>query len=497
MALLADLFFLIYVVTLIFITGYSLVLGHLLIKYLKDNKKIIESRDEKPLLPKKDLPYVTIQLPIFNEMYVVERLIDCVMKQDYPQDRFEVQVLDDSTDETCVLASGKVQEYKDKGYHIQYIHRKDRKGFKAGALGNGLTKAKGEFFAIFDADFLPKPDFLKQTIHRFDNPAVGVVQTRWSHLNEEYSLLTRVQALQLNAHFRVEQKGRYNAGYFLQFNGTAGVWRRSAILDAGGWQADTLTEDLDLSIRTQLKGWKIVYLEEQDSPAELPSEISGLKSQQFRWMKGGAETARKMLGQIWKSGLHAAQKLHATQQLLAGSIFVLVFFLGLASVPTLYLQESTRFASIPLSWGSIGLITVFAVQFVSNANHTLKGKSNLSSLVKFVLLFPLFLALSMGLSLNNSIAVVEGWLGKKSRFIRTPKFNILSGSDKPSGDKYKNRKVPLSTWLEGLLTLYFFAAVILGFQKQSPGFLMLHLLFMLGYGTIFILSVKQLRLKSA
>ncbi|MBK9735611.1 MAG: glycosyltransferase [Saprospiraceae bacterium] len=249
----------------------------------------------------KNTSVVTIQLPVYNEKYVIERLIDNIIKLDYPKDRMEIHILDDSTDETKTIVQKKVSYYKKSGYNIDYFNRHERTGFKAGALKDGMKMAKGEFIAIFDADFLPRPNFLRLTLPSFDDPKIGVVQTRWEHINQSYSLLTELQAFQLNVHFTVEQKGRYQAGYMLQFNGTAGIWRSSCIIDAGGWEADTLTEDLDLSYRAQMKGWHIKYLEHVTAPAELPAEINGLKSQQFRWMKGGAETAKKMLPRVWDS----------------------------------------------------------------------------------------------------------------------------------------------------------------------------------------------------
>jgi cellulose synthase/poly-beta-1,6-N-acetylglucosamine synthase-like glycosyltransferase len=278
--------FLIYVLALTYITVYCLMQLNLLYHYKRYHSK--NNASEIPRAENdENLPYVTIQLPIFNEMYVVERLIDNIVQFDYPKSKFEIHVLDDSTDETVEITRKKVEEYKAKGFNIEQICRTDRIGYKAGALKEATKKAKGEFIAIFDADFLPRPDFLRSTIPQFNDPKVGVVQTRWEHINQDYSILTRLQALQLNVHFTVEQQGRRAGNYFLQFNGTAGVWRKETIDDAGGWEADTLTEDLDLSIRAQLKGWEIVYLEKFGSPAELPAEMNGLKSQQFRWMKGG------------------------------------------------------------------------------------------------------------------------------------------------------------------------------------------------------------------
>ena len=301
MTLLAYLILGIYIMALAWITGYCLLQLHLLYQYQKGHQRNEEFSIAD--IKEQDLPLVTIQLPIYNELYVIERLIDRVCEFHYPKEKMEIHILDDSTDETVEVVQKKVAYYQSKGFQIQQIRRVDRTGYKAGALKEATEQAKGEFIAIFDADFLPRKDFLLNTIPHFQNPKVGVVQTRWEHINQNYSLLTKLQAMQLNVHFTVEQQGRKSGNYMLQFNGTAGVWRKSTIKDAGGWEADTLTEDLDLSYRAQLKGWEITFLEKFGSPAELPAEMNGLKSQQFRWMKGGAETARKMLPTIWKSCL--------------------------------------------------------------------------------------------------------------------------------------------------------------------------------------------------
>ncbi len=375
------------------------------------------------------LPYVTIQLPIYNEMYVIERLIDTVMAFDYPKDRFEVHVLDDSTDETVEITRRCVETYQAKGFSIEQIRRKKRQGFKAGALRDATKFARGEFIAIFDADFLPKPDFLKRTVPYFQDERVGVVQTRWEHINEDYSIITKLQALQLNVHFTVEQTGRMKGNYLLQFNGTAGIWRRKAIEEAGGWEADTLTEDLDLSIRTQLKGWKIIYLEGVGSPAELPAEMNSFKSQQFRWMKGGAETAKKMLPTIWRSDLSIWQKTQATFHLLGSTVFLFVFIMGVFSVPLLFFLgdlAEVGFSRNFFAYFLVGLLSIIAVYYVGNVQATFHREPFSRLLYKFVFLFPLFLALSMGLSLHNSIAVLQGYLCKKSPFVRTPKINIKS-----------------------------------------------------------------------
>jgi len=287
-----------YTLCLFYILGYSIMQWDLLLIFIKNKQRL---SPKHPSTAPSELPHVTVQLPIYNERHVVDRLIDAVAAIDYPHDRLEIQVLDDSTDDTTDILRRRIRYHQQQGIDIQLIRRPNRTGFKAGALQHGLQRAKGTYIAIFDADFIPQPDFLRQVLPHFQDPRTAVVQTRWAHLNEDHSLLTKLQAFQLNNHFYVEQSGRYLGNLFLQFNGTAGVWRKKAILDAGGWQWDTLTEDLDLSYRAQLKGWKIRYLPWVGTPAELPVEMNSFKAQQYRWIKGGAETARKILPPLWPS----------------------------------------------------------------------------------------------------------------------------------------------------------------------------------------------------
>lgn len=501
----------IYTTALLYITIYCVMQFNLLFHYKKGKRKAdavaadvpqpaavpLQPQAATPTAELKEYPFVTVQLPIFNEMYVVERLIDNIVQFDYPRDRFEIHVLDDSTDETVEITRRKVDEYKALGYNIEQIRRPVRKGYKAGALKDGMAYAKGEFMAIFDADFLPRPDFLKKTIPYFaQDPKIGVVQTRWEHINEDYSLITKLQALQLNVHFTVEQVGRMKGDYLLQFNGTAGVWRRQTIEDAGGWEADTLTEDFDLSIRAQLKGWKIRFVEEIGAPAELPVEMNSLKSQQFRWMKGGAETAKKMLPTVWKSNMSFGQKFHATLHLLGSSVFVFVFITGVFSVPLLFLLGDLiemGFNRNFFAYFLIGMLSIIAVYYVANiqspANQHREDFSK--SIYKFVFLFPLFLALSMGLSLHNTIAVIQGYLGKKSAFVRTPKFNIKTITDSFTKHKYISKKLSWTTILEGILALYFLGAVIGGIVMQNTTFMIFHLMLAIGYGAIFIFTVRH------
>ncbi len=484
----------IYIAALAYITIYCLSQLHLLYHYKKNHW--YKKNDFQNLTTQSDsFPFVTIQLPIFNEMYVVERLIDKVVEFDYPKDRYEIHLLDDSTDETLEISQRKVNEYKAKGFNIELLTREDRKGYKAGALKEGMKKAKGEFIAIFDADFLPKKDFLKATIPHFKDEKVGIVQTRWEHINQDYSIITKLQALQLNVHFTVEQSGRKAGNFMLQFNGTAGIWRRETIEDAGGWEADTLTEDLDLSYRAQLKGWQIIYLEKFGSPAELPAEMNGLKSQQFRWMKGGAENARKLLPKVWKSQLNFSQKIQATSHLMSSGVFLFVFVAGVFSVPLIFAIKSLGFDSRYFGVFLISLLCVISVYYVANVQAELKKESYGKMLLKFVLLFPIFLSLSMGLSLHNTVAVIQGYIGKKSPFIRTPKFNIKGLADNFNKRNYLARKLPWTTIVEGLLAIYFLGGILGGLYIDNTAFLLFHVLLAFGFGTICFYSIRHFRMK--
>ncbi len=484
----------VYCVALFYITTYCLLQFHLLYKYSRGEQFIPLLNSEKHISDE-DLPFVTIQLPIYNELYVIERLIDRVTEFDYPKDKFEIHILDDSTDETLEIVKQKVDYYAAKGFQIQQICRTDRTGYKAGALKEATEQAKGDFIAIFDADFLPRRDFLLNTIPYFKNPKIGVVQTRWEHINQNYSMLTKLQAMQLNVHFTVEQQGRKSGNYLLQFNGTAGVWRKETIASAGGWEADTLTEDLDLSYRAQLKGWEIIFLEKFGSPAELPAEMNGLKSQQFRWMKGGAETAKKMLPTIWQSDLRLGQKLHASGHLLGSTIFIFVFIAGVFSVPLLFAMQEIGFDTRYFGIFLIGLLSVIAVYYVANVSAELKNESYFRKVTKFVFLFPVFLALSMGLSLHNTIAVLQGWWGKESPFVRTPKFNINGIKDTFRKQNYFQSSISWTTIFEGLLAIYFAGAVVIGWQLGDYTFLAYHFLLMAGFGTIFYYSIRHLNLR--
>lgn len=482
---------LVYLISLVFVTIFCLMQLHLLYRYYSKKLSRSSKKYHQEPIANTELPFVTIQLPIFNEKYVVERLIDNIMLIDYPKDRYEVQVLDDSTDDTIHITKSKVAHYQSLGFNIACLARTDRGGFKAGALKAATTFAKGDFIAIFDADFLPMPDFLKTTMSSFLDPQVGVVQTRWEHLNQHYSLLTEMQAFQLNVHFTIEQKGRYEAGYLLQFNGTAGVWRKTCIDDAGGWEADTLTEDLDLSYRAQLKGWKIKYLEDVTAPAELPAEINGLKSQQFRWMKGGAETAKKMLPKVWSSDIAWTKKVQATVHLLSSSVFIFVFLLGVFSVPLLFFINPLGIKPESFTVFLISLLSIIMVYFGANVGKAWPRENVVKMVLKFLLLFPVFLALSMGLAFHNSLAVLQGWLGKQSAFVRTPKYGTKSKSTSISKKSYFSQKMDWVAVGEGVLSLYFLGAIYLAKAYDMPEFLAMHVLLAVGYLILFGYAIRS------
>lgn len=486
----------IYALALTFIAVYCSSQVFLWLDYRKGQRqlKAYQQSNLKKAKVTDDLPFVTIQLPIFNEMYVVERLIDNIVKMNYPKDKFQIHILDDSTDETVNITKRKVEEYQAKGFDIEQITRTNRHGYKAGALKDATPQAKGDLIAIFDADFLPKPDFLLETIPYFENENVGVVQTRWEHINKEYSLLTKLQAMQLDVHFTVEQNGRFAGKSLLQFNGTAGVWRKETIDSAGGWEADTLTEDLDLSYRAQIKGWEIIYLEAVGSPAELPAEMNGLKSQQFRWMKGGAENARKNLIRIWNSNIPLKRKLNGTFHLFNSTVFLAVLTAGITSVPLVFLLDGKQFpmGQYFLMLFGVSTLAILLVYYEANVRAFFQEGSYAKRLATFVGYFPIFLSLSMGLCFHNSIAVLEGWSGKKSAFIRTPKFGIKTFGDSFQGAKYLAQQITWTTIFEGLLALYFLFGFVSGLMLGNGAFLIFHGLLFIGFSTIFFYTILHL-----
>ncbi|GAC1593944.1 MAG: glycosyltransferase [Hymenobacter sp.] len=433
-------------------------------------------------------PRVTVQLPLYNEQNVVERVIDAAAALDYPADRLHLQVLDDSDDVTVTLAAARVAHHAAQGLRIDHVRRPTREGYKAGALRHGLSETDGELIAIFDADFVPEPDFLRRTVPYFgQDERVGVVQTRWGHLNRDESLLTRLQAFGLDAHFLIEQVGRTQAGFFINFNGTGGVWRRTCIDDAGGWHTDTLTEDLDLSYRAQLRGWRFLYRPEMVAPAELPAAMDALKSQQFRWTKGAAETARKHLGAVWRSARPLATKLHATFHLLNSSVYVVILLMALVSVPLVFVRADFREYRLLLRLSSVFLLGFVPLIYYYYTAWRLAQPAGQDR--RYPAFFLLFLSVSMGLSLHNARAVALGWLGKRTAFVRTPK----AGTSGPAQRRYRTGGVGLLVVLEGLLAAYFAFGLGAGLYFGDAGLLPFHLLLTVGFAVVCYYSVRHAR----
>ncbi len=485
----------IYSVALVLIFMYALAQLNLLFNYMAAQKKN-DTALKYDLSNKDEVPYVTIQLPVFNEMYVMQRLLDNIALIDYPKNRLEIQVLDDSTDETVKTTAAQIQQLKEQGLDIIHICRENRQGFKAGALKEGLEIAKGEFIAIFDADFLPKKDWLINTIPYFKDAEIGVVQTRWGHINRDYSILTRIQAFALDAHFTLEQVGRNSKGHFINFNGTAGVWRKECIIDAGNWEGDTLTEDLDLSYRAQLKNWKFKYLEDVETPAELPVVISAARTQQFRWNKGGAENFKKMLWKVLKNkSISPKTKVHGILHLLNSTMFLNVLIVGVLSIPMLYIKNEYTHLKVYFFVMSFFVISTIIFFICYWFMYKSKYGGGFKSFIRYIGMFFTFFSIAMGFSLHNSIAVIEGHFGKKSEFVRTPKFNISSLTDTWKGNKYLRKKISLNVIFEGLLAVYFafgmYSAFIVGDTGGDFALFPFHLMLFLGFGYVFFKSLTS------
>ncbi len=434
---------------------------------------------------------VTIQLPLYNEMYVVDRLLNSICEIDYPKDKMEIQVLDDSTDETVELVKKLVEEKRRLGFNISQIRRGSRKGFKAGALKEGLKIAHGEYVAIFDADFVPKRDFLKKTLAFFSDENVGMVQTRWEHLNGTYSMLTRAQAMALDGHFVIEQTVRNKAGFFINFNGTGGIWKRKCILESGNWQEDTLTEDLDLSYRAQLNGWKFVFLKDYTSPAELPSEINALKNQQFRWTKGAIETAKKILPLVWKSNVPLRVKFQSTFHLTNNLVFPFILLAAILNVPLIFIKNSGSHEVY------FAILSLFVLAFIGSFLFYLFSQKDVrADWRKKIVLFPLFMAGSMGFSVNNSRAVIEGLLNRKSEFVRTPKYKVVSEKDTWVGKRYFSKKIEFSVIVELLMAIYCLLGVVSSLYFAEIAALPFQILFFLGFSLVSVTSIKNALIKN-
>jgi cellulose synthase/poly-beta-1,6-N-acetylglucosamine synthase-like glycosyltransferase len=444
-----------------------------------------------PPAPLEDPPLVTVQLPLYNEQFVAARLIDAAARLDWPKDRLEIQVLDDSTDRTRSIVDERAAFWKAHGVRVEVIRRADREGFKAGALAQGLIHARGEFIAVFDADFLPAPDFLTRTVPFFSDPRVGMVQARWGFLNAGHSWFTFVQSWLLGQHFDIEHLVRFKRGLFFNFNGTAGIWRKKTIESAGGWRSDTVTEDLDLSYRAQLAGWRFIYLPGLVVPSELPVTLSDFRSQQERWAKGSLQTARKILPRLIRAALPLRIKVEAIAHLLANLGWLLCALVILTLYPALFYRagigpyQFLRF-DLPLSLGASGVILFYFFAYV------LSGKDR-SPLSRFALL-PL---LSIGLAPSLALAVLKGLIGEGGEFVRTPKFGLVQGASLPRPVLSYHRPASFHLFLNTALFAYSLLPLTLAWQRNTWAALPFLLIFPLGFLLVIIIDFKEQRRKRA
>jgi len=473
-----------YFIVLIILAAYGAHRYWLVYLYYKNKK----NKTTEPAAYFEELPRVTVQLPIFNEQYVVDRLLDAVCKLDYPREKLDIQLLDDSTDETIAVARELVERYAALGHPVYYLHRENRAGYKAGALEEGLKTAKGEFVAIFDADFVPPTDFLMKCIHHFTDPKIGMVQTRWTHINRTYSLLTEVEAILLDGHFVLEHSGRARSGVFFNFNGTAGMWRRVAIEEAGGWQHDTLTEDTDLSYRAQLKGWKFLYLQDVECPAELPVEMTAFKTQQARWAKGLIQVSKKILPKVFASDVPRAVKVEAWYHLTANLSYPLMIVLSVLLMPAMIIRFyqgwfQMLYIDLPLFMASTFSISSFYL--VSQKELFPK------TWLRAFLFLPLLMALGIGLTITNTRAVLEALAGKQTAFARTPKYRVESKKDKVGGASKYRKRLGWVPWIELLIGTYFAAAVYYAIDNENYFTIPFLLLFVLGYWCTGLMSLLQ------
>ena len=481
-----------YFIVMVILAFYGIHRYQLVWLYYRNRKNASRSDEPRARFAEDQLPFVTIQLPIFNEQFVIDRLIDACCRLNYPRDRFEIQVLDDSTDETTVVAQQIVERYA-TGFAgmdpqpITYIHRTNRYGFKAGALDNGLKSANGEFVAIFDADFVPPREWVMQVIHHFAEPEIGMVQTRWTHLNRDYSFLTQVEAIMLDGHFVLEHGGRSRAGVFFNFNGTAGMWRRETIGSAGGWQHDTLTEDTDLSYRAQMVGWKFKYLQDVECPAELPIEMTAFKTQQARWAKGLIQTGRKILPRVLKSDVPWHTKLEAWYHLTANISYPLMIVLSVLLMPAMIIRSwqgllQMLLIDLPLFMASTMSISSF---YLVSQKELFPGRW-----YRTFLYLPCLMALGVGLTITNTKAVMEALFGIKSAFARTPKYRVNKKGEKSQAKKYRKR-LGIIPWIELAIGCYFALTVWYAITTENYFTIPFLVLFVFGYWYTGLLSLLQ------
>jgi cellulose synthase/poly-beta-1,6-N-acetylglucosamine synthase-like glycosyltransferase len=473
-----------YFVVLILLASYGLHRYILVYLYYKNRK----NHTSEPAARFEDLPRVTVQLPIFNEQFVAERLIESICKLKYPREKLDIQVLDDSTDETVEVVRSLVERYAALGHPITYQNRTQRAGFKAGALAGGMKTAMGEFIAIFDADFTPPEDFLLKVIHHFTDPKIGMVQTRWTHINRNYSFLTEVEAILLDGHFVLEHSGRARSGVFFNFNGTAGMWRRRAIEEAGGWQHDTLTEDTDLSYRAQLNGWKFIYLQDVECPAELPVEMTAFKTQQARWAKGLIQTGKKILPRVMKSDAPLHTKIEAWYHLTANLSYPLMVVLSVLLLPAMIIRFyqgwfQMLYIDLPLFMASTFSISSFYL--VSQRELFPK------TWPRALLYLPFLMALGIGLTITNTKAVLEALIGQQSPFARTPKYGVESKKQKVGAKSKYRRRLGWIPWAELLIGSYFALTVYYALDNENYITVPFLLLFVIGYWYTGLMSLLQ------
>jgi cellulose synthase/poly-beta-1,6-N-acetylglucosamine synthase-like glycosyltransferase len=479
LAIMLPYFFVMVILAVYGIHRYALVYN-----YFKNRRNIAG-----PPPPIEEWPKVTVQLPTYNERYVIERLIEAVAQFDYPRDLLEIQVLDDSTDQTQEVALACVERHRALGLPVAYIHRDNREGFKAGALQEGMKQASGEFIAIFDADFIPPADFLRKTVPYFVDPKLAMVQTRWSYVNRHYSVLTEVEAILLDGHFAIEHSSRFRSGLFFNFNGTAGIWRREAIEDAGGWQHDTLTEDTDLSYRAQLRGWKFTYLPEIECPSELPVEMNAFKTQQARWAKGLMQTAKKILPRMWGTHVSAETKAEAFFHLTANISYPLMVFLSIILLPAMIVRFYQGWFQVLVIDFPLFLASTCSISsFYLTAQHAFFPKT----WKRTFLFLPVVMAVGIGISVRNALAVIEAIFGVKSEFVRTPKYRVEAGGSQKAWIKKKyHKRAGLLPFAEVALGIYFAAAVLYAIQNENYATVPFFILFVCGYLYTGLMSLGQ------
>jgi cellulose synthase/poly-beta-1,6-N-acetylglucosamine synthase-like glycosyltransferase len=478
-----------YFIVLVILAAYGFHRYQLVWMYFRNRK----NKTTEPKSRFTDLPFVTVQLPIFNEQYVVDRLVESICSIDYPREKLDIQVLDDSTDETVQVAGAVVEKYRAMGHNIVYIHRTDRTGFKAGALDNGLKTAKGEFVAIFDADFTPPEDWLMKVVHHFAEPNIGMVQTRWTHLNRDYSFLTEVEAILLDGHFVLEHGGRSRSQVFFNFNGTAGMWRLQAIKDAGGWEHDTLTEDTDLSYRSQLAGWKFLYLQDVECPAELPIEMTAFKTQQARWAKGLIQCAIKDLPKVMRSNVNKREKIEAVYHLTANLSYPLMIILSVLMMPAMIIRFYQGYyqmlmIDLPLFMASTFSISSF---YLMSQKELFPGRW-----YRTFLYLPFLMALGIGLTITNTKAVMEALMGKQTAFARTPKYRVQTKGEKSVAAKKYRKRLGIIPWIELLIGCYFALTIWYAVDNENYVTIPFLVLFVFGYWYTGLMSLLQGRFES-